>query len=553
MSSAHFFPRLKPYAVAIGVLTATWITVIAVLTYNFHGTAEVEEMEMHNMFKVMLAGACAILVAGSLIFGGQWIWSRWSDASQMEARAARPDADPLNIDAGPAWSLEIRGVGFTPGPYFQVDIWQMIKEKNDDFSSIYSQDIKEYTDLLEDLRRNAGLGTGAAFRLGGRSAVAYWPIPVFVAEPPSHLLVSSRRAADLINEGRNGGGLGVTLFLWQQDANVAHAQQTMLDMFSLFDSAQELPLALMATRDGDVRRDYYSNRHMPRLGPGPMVPVIIDTTATLLLGRTDRVDHYIRPFAATYKEDNQDDRTDLGRLWQYFFKTETEAMQRYAAQQEAKGFSGDPGTMPTADWHAALPGLWAMTDNRGPGQFTPTPWLPTRWAQHQVDEYDRAPYLGHLHRPIKVNLRDSEGNALKPALQAQAMQEGWTQALATLPAGETPVRVFHDSHDGVAVGIALNTALQAHAADGKGIDLGNVNEGYDIGRRVGNLGLTSPLVQIGLGAIASYHEGGVSAVVYGGDAGSVTIQMVRPPSDAEKAHNDPSGTGHDPFMRWIHP
>jgi hypothetical protein len=40
-----------------------------------------------------------------------------------------------------------------------------------------------------------------------------------------------------------------------------------------------------------------------------------------------------------------------------------------------------------------------------------------------------------------------------------------------------------------------------------------------------------------LATIASYFEGGVSAVVYSGTDGSTTIQMIRPPSEATKAKN----------------
>jgi hypothetical protein len=76
--------------------------------------------------------------------------------------------------------------------------------------------------------------------------------------------------------------------------------------------------------------------------------------------------------------------------------------------------------------------------------------------------------------------------------------------------------------------------------------LGNVDEGYDIGRRLGNTGVSSALVEINLATIASYQEGGVSAVVYTGEDGSVTVQMVRPPDEARKAKNQQTH-GADPF------
>ncbi|MDH0749860.1 DUF2875 family protein, partial [Pseudomonas sp. GD03842] len=62
-------------------------------------------------------------------------------------------------------------------------------------------------------------------------------------------------------------------------------------------------------------------------------------------------------------------------------------------------------------------------------------------------------------------------------------------------------------------------------------------EAFNIGRRLGNTGVSSALVEINLATIASYFDGGISAVVYTGTDGSFTVQMIRPPSDATKAKN----------------
>lgn len=71
--------------------------------------------------------------------------------------------------------------------------------------------------------------------------------------------------------------------------------------------------------------------------------------------------------------------------------------------------------------------------------------------------------------------------------------------------------------------------------DGHGIELGNVDEGYDIGRRLGNTGVSGALVEINLATMASYLDGGASAVVYAGPDGSLTVQMIRPPDEARRA------------------
>ncbi len=103
--------------------------------------------------------------------------------------------------------------------------------------------------------------------------------------------------------------------------------------------------------------------------------------------------------------------------------------------------------MSTTYWRSQLPTLWQTISNRGPGEFQPSPWLPIRWAQHQVKEFDAAPVLGYLRRPIKVSMQDEHGKRLKPALRAKALQAGWLQALDTLPEGHKPVRVFFDTTD----------------------------------------------------------------------------------------------------------
>ncbi|MNN34814.1 hypothetical protein D3C81_1486380 [compost metagenome] len=202
--------------------------------------------------------------------------------------------------------------------------------------------------------------------------------------------------------------------------------------------------------------------------------------------------------------------------------------------------------MSTAYWQSQLPTLWQTISNRGPGEFEPSPWLPIRWAQHQVKEFDAAPVLGYLHRPIKVSMQDEDGQRLKPALQAKALQAGWLQAVETLPKGQQPVRVFYDTTDNRDAEIALTNALHGLNTDGHGIELGNVDEGYDIGRRLGNTGVSGALVEINLATMASYLDGGASAVVYAGPDGSLTVQMIHPPDEARKAKNR-ENRGADPF------
>lgn len=392
------------------------------------------EMEVSSMRIAIFRGLGGIGVLTALAFGGHWGFKVISGRSAALPATVAAHASAQSPEDERTWSLELRGVGIAPGANHQSVVWNKIQaERQDKFASIYSQDPGDYPDSADSRQVYAGTRTGSAFRYAASDSVAYWPIPTFAVDPPNLGNLEYIRAAGLIGEGRNGGSLGVTLFLWQQDANTTHAQAMIEQLFALFDTTHELPMALIAARDGDVIRHRYDPPEAPAMRNERFVPVVEDTTATLLVARSDRVDRYLRPFAPDYVEDNQDNRTDMGKLWSLFFETKTKAVYDYEDEARSAGakYPTAPGTTPTSVWQAVLPTLWETTDNRGPGQFKPTPWLPIRWAKHQVEEFDRAPQLGHLHRPIKVVLSDADGKPLKQALQTQAILEGWQLAAGT--------------------------------------------------------------------------------------------------------------------------
>lgn len=542
-------PSGKPYWVTASVLVLAWGALVIAMSGPVDSGFEARELE--SMVNGAIGRGLGVIVGTAVLaYAGHWsvnmLRGDKSDAAQSPVLVmGTPVADRQSDVEQRTWSLELRGVGAAPGEYYQSNVWRKLREKRNNFAPFYSVDVNDYPASTETLGRHLSLGTGAAFRRAATRSVAYWPLPAFVVEPPRDE-ASMWRAAHMLSTGKQKGQLGVTELLWHVDQNAAHAQDLIEQLFRFFDENAEVPEALIASRDGDILRDRYSAPSAPRLPDEARVPVVLDNTAVLLVARSDRVDRYLRPYAPEQKEDNQNKQTDMGKQWAHFWDAYSKSIHEFMDAQTGDDVGNPPPGLHSSQWQAALPALWATIDNRGPGQFEPTPWLPVRWAKHQVEEFDRAPKLGHLHRPVKVALRDEQGKPLKAALQVKAMMAGWEQALETLPAGSTPARVFYDSSDNMDAAIALNNALHELNSDGHGLDLGNVDEGYDIGRRVWNLGVGSALTQIALAAIASYKEGGVTAVVYAGDAGSVSIQMVRPPSDEEKAHN--VNYGSDPFM-----
>ncbi|WP_212627006.1 DUF2875 family protein [Pseudomonas sp. PP3] len=550
MSDAQHRPRtlptLKPYLWIAGVLLILWIGFVWLVQIK----AQELNMELRDMKPVMRWGIAAILGPLLLIFSVHW-WGKAvaSEKAALAAYKAKVTAQIAEQKATQArtYALEIRGVGLGIYQDHQSEIWQFIKKKNDNFASIYSRDPKDYKASLRSRQNSRDIKVRVAFKHSAGESVAYWPIPVFALGPPDPY-EKGYRAAGLINSGRNKATLGVTQFLWQDDESTTHAQGMIERLFQFFDDNPQVPQALIASRDGDVTRDVYRKPGTPGLQSVQVVPTVYESMTGLLVTRSDRVDRYIRRYATHEREDNQNKDTDLGKLWAFYWQQAPKFRKAYEEAERAKGAQDPlaPGTMSTAYWHSQLPTLWQTISNRGPGEFEPSPWLPIRWAQHQVKEFDAAPVLGYLHRPIKVSMQDEHGKRLKPALQAKALQAGWLEALDTLPEGHKPVRVFYDTTDNQEAEIALTLALHGLNTDGHGIELGNVDEGYNIGRRLGNTGVSSALVEINLATIASYLDGGTSAVVYAGADGSLTVQMIRPPDAARIAKNR-KNRGADPF------
>lgn len=540
-------PKLKGYLWGAAILIAIGLGV-SIYVISATPFEDWKPKEMGAFMRWGIAGIFGVLV---LVYSVHWFGN--AVAFEKEQLAAYRSELLANQSAQIAthertYSLEIRGVGLAVKGWYQSSVWREIEKKANNFVSIYSRSPEDYNASVTSRTNTSRLAIRAAFTHSASDAVAYWPIPVFALGPPDPF-ETGFKAAGLINSGRNAATLGVTQFLWQDDENAPHAQAMLERLFVFFDENPQVPQALIASRDGDVPRDIYRKPGTSAMQNVQVVPTVFESVAGILVSRSDRVDRYIRPFATQDSEDNQNKKTDFGKLWAFYWDRDRAFIDWYENAQRAKGIKNPraPSTMSSAYWQSQLPTLWKTLNNQGPGYFELSPWLPVRWANHQVQEFDRAPILGYLHRPIKVPMRDDNGKLLKPALQAKALQAGWLQALETLPKGEKPVRVFYDSTDNTKGEIALTIALHGLNTDGHGLELGNVEEGYDIGRRLGNTGVSSALVEINLATIASYKDGGTSAVVYTGDDDSVTVQMVRPPDVARKAKNQQTH-GVDPFV-----
>ncbi|CPK92393.1 Protein of uncharacterised function (DUF2875) [Burkholderia pseudomallei] len=380
-----------------------------------------------------------------------------------------------------------------------------------------------------------GLSTRISFKFGARNSVEYWPVPVFIWEPPKDRRFGRPGAA--LDGIRQEASLGVTLLLWQEDANTDDGASIIEKLFAFFDSHPDVPEAVIYTLDGSMKRWLNETPGYIDTFEQSNIPSMPDSMVAMLVSRSDRVDRLIRPYAVEQTENVNNGTTDydITRLWNFFWKVNQDRgpdsfTAHYEADEKRAGVNTpmSAGFVTSAWWQTKLPDFWKTISNKGPGEFKPTPYIPVRWTTWQVKQFDNAPLLGYLHRPIDVKLADAHGKPLKTAQQAQALKAGWQQAVDTLPTGETPKRIFYDTTGDRAWVAPINQALAQSGPSAPSLD--DVKEGYDIGCRIGNTGISSPLVQIGLGLIASYHEGGASATIHRRPNGTATIVMVSPPT-----------------------
>ncbi|RQP94951.1 DUF2875 domain-containing protein [Burkholderia stagnalis] len=544
-------PRLRGYVLILVALALAWTAVTLARSYHYWENTGIEDPHMGSTIR---NGFLVIVGLVAAAYAGQWIWR----ASHGEGRAAavqpvataaelttpKTNSENAKILAGTGakYALEIRAVGLAVTGRHQDTIWKQIVTKSNNYETVLSSDPKDYGENPDERRTFAEVAAGASFKYAAGEAVDHWPIPVIIYGPPKGA-DSHYRAAYEISDVRQKAGLGVTQFLWLDDANASSAAPAIDRLFKFFDEHPDVPAALVMSQDGMVNRWGLNTPGAPKEPQGAFIPPVIDSMSALLVARTDRVNKLVRPYQVDMPGDIDNTKTqyDVVKLWNFYWKEDSAFSDKVEA--EAGGHFYGPPTMRSDWWISKLPELWKEVTNKGPGEFQSSPYLPVRWANWQVEEFDEAPLLGYLHRPVDIKLTDDNGKLLKRTDQVKQLQEGWKQAVATLPDGAKPTRVFYDTTRDREWTIPLTQALHGNT---EGIDLGNVKEGYDVGRRIGNTGVSSALVQLSLATIANYEEGGSSATINLMDDGRASIVMVSPPDEATKAKNS-EHRGPNPF------
>jgi len=553
-------PSVPRYLLLAVILTAIWV----VLAEGFlHISAiALESTPMPTRLRWWLLPPFLVL---SLLFAIDWRWramqAHAETVRQQQALATQQQADAQALAAlGEAklhqqFALEVRGLGVAVDRFRQTAIWQELDKVNHPYKTILSQNAQDYEGSTQGKEQNANKRQGDAFEYALRGWVERWPIPVIVIGPPA----GDKKVgiADEVGISKQSAGLALHLFIVAEEAQTDYSSALLGKLFDFFDQHQELPAAVVFSIDGSVNRSLFrSPGFKNEYIDGYFVPSMPDAMVAFVVTRTDRVNRNIRPYAVDTPYDMHfDPKYDPLRLSNFLFDQEN----AYSEKPEARGSD----TLPWQYWQARLPEvLKQMThyndqDNMLPfwekkpmEGFKSNPWVPIRWTKWQLEEeYDAAPLLGYLHRPVAVKLTDEHGQPLSESAKARAMAAGWQQALATLPDGKLPQRLFYDTGKDAKHIIPFNRAMNTEGTPHPlGVDA--PKDSYNIGRRIGDTGASSPFVQIALGLMRSYSHGGVSATLDLRHGDTATITMVRPPSKEEKAHNRSPDA---PFATYLEP
>jgi hypothetical protein len=522
-------PRLRGYVGLFAAWSLGWTAYIASGYYALWSHTGIEAPGMAKNITLGILGGAAVI---GLLFFGAW-HLRPANASSAATTTATQASSPPIADARPE-TLELRGVGVRVDAWAQTDLWKSLKAQKDSFQTILSTDPKDYPNNSTSVGDKSNRGLASAFKYSAGEAVERWPIPVIIFGPPN---AGGNHAtpAGYIASNRQQASLALHLFTWVQATNVSNPQAQIDFLFDFFDKHPTVPAVLIFGMDGLRIRSGFGGDDVPE---GQHVPAQFDAMVGLLVTRSDRVNHYMRPFVTDDPEDaGMDDKQyDSIKLWNFFWHYENDVMA-----------SDSIGMPEESAWAAQLPTLWKTLSNKGPGDFKPDVWFPARWAKWQLAEFDNAPLLGYLHRPIAVNLKDEQGHLLRGAAQAQALHEGWAKVQAQLLPGQKVDRLFFDSTGDKTLLPLLHTTTSQN-----GPDPTSLTEGFDVGHRLGNVGIMGAMVGIGLSAIASYDDGQGSVTVNPTSDGQLHFILVTPPSADEKAANtNMRKLPPDPFIHLV--
>ena len=340
-------------------------------------------------------------------------------------------------------------------------------------------------------------------------------------------------------------------------------------VFSFFDQHVDVPYIVLSVSDGLDFRNQYRPPGTPRLiKDGNYVPEMPDSSALFVLARRERVEA-VRPFV--FADANDANKNMLAEELNEKGFARKLGLTYLDLSETVPKPQGTPSRTPTvAEWLQATAAFAKRDDiypqtfsvlhpfRHGPSKdFKPTPWFPIPWNKDQLAEVDRLPTLGYLHRPVFVPMVDKDGKPLtRRDERTAALAAGWQQALQTLPEAErkaAPARVIEATAGSTEQAIALASVLSAWTEHGgPEIDKARPTQWIDTDARLGNTGAATWFMQMAIGVMGSYRDGGASAAINLRDPAEASIVFISPPPDAQrKSQQHPHGG--DVFRHYATP
>ena len=517
----------------------------------------IDEILLKKVMIMMLRLFWFLSVVVVLIVGVLWIGA----AAKRDTRsqiAGKLSAE-VNASSGEQerreYVLEVIGLGVTLDKYRQGKLWDALQQGSP-FTTVREQDPKKYPWSGSDKDGTGGSRAYDALENGINFTPICWGMPSFYAgspiRDPAQLPTPTEPIAGLVS-GAATGGMPMHLFAIASSKLDEHPDDLLNEVFAFFDAHPDVPYVAVHSEDSVGTRDGNRKPGDPmKLTDGYYIPDMPDATAVFILARRERVASML-----PYVWDDPENKFVNEQLRAMYHDLKRSLARPVQSIWSSSMMPRQP-TVP--EWLAATAKFAQRPDVRGVGvyQFNainpwihhppqtwkPTPWFPIPWNREQMATFDRLPSFGFVHRPIFVKFKDENG---KPVTRRDERQKifnaGWQEALQTLPEAERTkgaARIIAATGKQPAQQLMLEGMLHDYAAHGgPEIDSGKTAQFINTDHRLGNTGSATFFVQMAIGVMGSYRDGGASAAINLRDRDEASIIFITPPSDAVREEQEP--------------
>lgn len=572
ITEVEMIRRPKAWKYVLGAVIAFPFLFLLWLVFDYrvwHPELQIVDVET-TMDRIRWFGVPLLTVV--VLFGGKWTKdsfaanAREQEWQQKMQQLKQQEAAARTEKARREYVLEVLGLGVTYEKYRQGKLWNALQQGNP-HTSIRERDPKKYEWADTDKIGISGSRALDALENGVEPSPMFWGVPSMYAGAPIHNPVYQpndiRPIAGLAAAAATTG-MAWHLFVtgpWQLGER---PDQLLEQAFALFDAYPDLPYLVLLANDNMAVRDRIRPPGTPTLvNDGYYIPERPDATAVLVLARRERVEP-LRPYV--WDDPDNDYLQENLRSMYYQLQEDVPNPEKLAHPEKI-----NHGRLPSvAEWLKAaaafaknpvfdkkdgtLADAFKRWANHPPKDWKPTPWFPVPWNREQMEAFDNLPSLGFIHRPVFVKFEDEQG---RPVTRRDARQKileaGWHQALQTLSDAERakgPARIVAAFDNNVDQLVAMEGMLHKYAAQGgPEIDTGKTTQFINTDRRLGNTGAATFYVQMAIGVMGSYIEGGSSAAINLRDPAGASIVLISPPTEAQRKAQE----GRDVFKHQVKP